>query len=232
MPLQHTALTVFPTPDVSTAQAVAVRVVGQSGGGPQDSPQVRGADGGCELADGHADGTWTRRLRELARPSVLDDFAIRELTSPGRRPLRTDQRTRRPLTNPDQQPQPGLVPTVPQPRRRRIPTRPTHQQQPPNPHERSQLPTHKRPDASSPRTPHHPHRLPTTGQTRRNSPIVHIRKIILNNSVSQPDGCFLIPLAAASQPRFLLATPMPLRSSCRRVEAGNSSRPRRDAGNY
>jgi hypothetical protein len=31
----------------------------------------------AELAGGHADGTWTRRLRELARPAVLvlDDFA-------------------------------------------------------------------------------------------------------------------------------------------------------------
>lgn len=36
----------------------------------------------AELAGGHADGTWTRRLHELARPTVLvlDDFAMRELT--------------------------------------------------------------------------------------------------------------------------------------------------------
>src|SRR6266542_4368256 len=36
----------------------------------------------ADLAGGHADGTWTRRLRELARPTVLilDDFAMRELT--------------------------------------------------------------------------------------------------------------------------------------------------------
>ena len=36
----------------------------------------------AELAGGHADGTWTRRLRELTRPAVLvlDDFAMRELT--------------------------------------------------------------------------------------------------------------------------------------------------------
>lgn len=36
----------------------------------------------ADLASGHADGTWTRRLRELARPAVLilDDFAMRELT--------------------------------------------------------------------------------------------------------------------------------------------------------
>lgn len=37
----------------------------------------------AELAGGHADGTWTRRLRELARPQllILDDFAMRELTA-------------------------------------------------------------------------------------------------------------------------------------------------------
>ena len=36
----------------------------------------------AELAGGHADGTWTRRLHQLARPAVLvlDDFAMRELT--------------------------------------------------------------------------------------------------------------------------------------------------------
>lgn len=37
----------------------------------------------AELAGGHADGTWTRRLRELARPQllILDDFAMRELSA-------------------------------------------------------------------------------------------------------------------------------------------------------
>jgi DNA replication protein DnaC len=37
----------------------------------------------AELAGGHADGTWSRRLRELAKPAVLilDDFGIRELTA-------------------------------------------------------------------------------------------------------------------------------------------------------
>jgi DNA replication protein DnaC len=36
----------------------------------------------AHLAGGHADGTWPRRLGELARPAVLilDDFAMRELT--------------------------------------------------------------------------------------------------------------------------------------------------------
>jgi DNA replication protein DnaC len=37
----------------------------------------------AELAGGHADGTWGRRLRELAKPAVLilDDFGMRELTA-------------------------------------------------------------------------------------------------------------------------------------------------------
>ncbi|CAO5171542.1 transposase [Frankia sp. AiPs1] len=36
----------------------------------------------ADLAGGHADGTWTRRLAELARPALLvDDFAMRELTA-------------------------------------------------------------------------------------------------------------------------------------------------------
>ena len=37
----------------------------------------------ADLAGGHADGTWGRRLRELAQPTVLilDDFAMRELTA-------------------------------------------------------------------------------------------------------------------------------------------------------
>jgi len=37
----------------------------------------------ADLAGGHADNTWTRRLAELARPAVLvlDDFAMRELTA-------------------------------------------------------------------------------------------------------------------------------------------------------
>jgi DNA replication protein DnaC len=37
----------------------------------------------ADLAGGHADGTWTRRLREHARPAVLilDDFGMRELTA-------------------------------------------------------------------------------------------------------------------------------------------------------
>jgi hypothetical protein len=61
-----------------------------------------------------------------------------------RRPLRTHQRTRhhRQIADHHQQPSPRrLVSTVPQPRRRRIPTRPTHQHQPPTARRRTQLPT-------------------------------------------------------------------------------------------
>ncbi|MEV4418229.1 IS21-like element helper ATPase IstB [Catellatospora sp. NPDC049609] len=38
----------------------------------------------ADLAGGHADRTWTKRLGELARPDllILDDFAMRELTAP------------------------------------------------------------------------------------------------------------------------------------------------------
>ena len=37
----------------------------------------------ADLAGGHADRTWDRRLREYTRPAVLilDDFAMRELTA-------------------------------------------------------------------------------------------------------------------------------------------------------
>src|SRR5262249_49589475 len=37
----------------------------------------------ADLAGGHADRTWDRRLRELVRPDVLilDDFAMRQLTA-------------------------------------------------------------------------------------------------------------------------------------------------------
>ena len=124
----------------------------------------------ADLAGGHADGTWTRRLRELARPAVLvlDDFAMRELTpDPGRRPLRTDQRTRRPIADPDLQPVPGrLVSAVPQPRRRRVPARPADQQQPPALHERSQLPTPQPTRARrGPGDHDHPITCTTTGQT-------------------------------------------------------------------
>ncbi|MCF3179046.1 ATP-binding protein [Streptomyces polychromogenes] len=38
----------------------------------------------AELAGGHADRTWDRRMRELVRPDllILDDFAMRQMTAP------------------------------------------------------------------------------------------------------------------------------------------------------
>ena len=123
----------------------------------------------AELAGGHADGTWTRRLRELARPAVLvlDDFAMRELT-----PAQADdlyelinERAGR-SADPDLEPLPGgLVSAVPQPRRRRVPARPTDQQQPPTPHERSQLPTPQKTRARRP-PGHHDHPLDCPQRTR------------------------------------------------------------------
>jgi len=103
----------------------------------------------AELAGGHIDHSWTRRLRELARPAllILDDFGMRELTAAqARRPLRTDHRTDRALAGADLQPLPGrLVSAVSQPRGRRVAARPPDQHQPPDPDERPQLPTNKRP---------------------------------------------------------------------------------------
>jgi DNA replication protein DnaC len=100
----------------------------------------------ADLAGGHADRTWPRRLAELTRPHllILDDFAMRELTAQqaddhyeliseraqaGRSLIATSNRSPR-----------RLVPTVPQPRRRRVPPGPAHQHQPPGLHERTQLP--------------------------------------------------------------------------------------------
>ena len=123
----------------------------------------------AELAGGHADGTWTRRLRELARPAVLvlDDFAMRELT-----PAQADdlyelinERAGRSLILTSNRLAGGLVSTIPQPRRRRVPTRPTDQQQPPTPDERRQLPT---PQTTRARHPHgdHDHQLNCPQRTR------------------------------------------------------------------
>jgi DNA replication protein DnaC len=99
----------------------------------------------ADLAGGHADGTWGRRLRELAQPTVLilDDFGMRELTPQQADDLYelTNERAR-PIADLDQQPVTRrLIPTVPQPHRRRITARPPDQHQPPSVHERTQLPT-------------------------------------------------------------------------------------------
>ncbi|MFE6849101.1 ATP-binding protein [Streptomyces sp. NPDC057686] len=38
----------------------------------------------AELAGGHADRTWDRRMREVVRPDllILDDFTMRQMTAP------------------------------------------------------------------------------------------------------------------------------------------------------
>ena len=101
----------------------------------------------AHLAGGHADRTWHKRLGELARPAVLilDDFAMRELTAAQADDLYeliTERAGRSPGA--DLEPGPaGLVPAVPQPRRRRVPAGPAHQHQPPGLHERTQLPAQK-----------------------------------------------------------------------------------------
>ena len=101
----------------------------------------------AHLAGGHADQSWHKRLSELARPAILilDDFAMRELT-----PAQADdlyelitERAGRSLIWTLEPGAPGLVPAVPQSRRRRVPPGPPHQQQSPALHERTQLQTQK-----------------------------------------------------------------------------------------
>ena len=114
----------------------------------------------ADLAGGHADRTIGQRMREYTRPLVLivDDFAMREHTptqSDDLYDLVSDRADRRQTADPDQQPRAqGLVSAVPQPRRRRIPARPTDQHQPPSPDGRPVLPT---PET----TRHHHHLTPT-----------------------------------------------------------------------
>ena len=101
----------------------------------------------AHLAGGHADHTWHKRLGELTRPAVLilNDFAMRELT-PGQADdlyeLITERSGRSLVLTSNRAPQ-DWYPLFPQPRRRRVPARQGHQQQPPALHERAQLPPQK-----------------------------------------------------------------------------------------
>ena len=72
----------------------------------------------AHLAGGRADGTWHKRLGELARPAVpiLDDFAMRALPPP--RPTTSTSRSPTELAITDltsEQSTPGLVPADPYP---------------------------------------------------------------------------------------------------------------------
>jgi len=62
------------------ATALAIQII-RAGGTARFTTCSRLFD---DLAGGHADGTWARRLRTYTRPDVLilDDFAIRALTGP------------------------------------------------------------------------------------------------------------------------------------------------------
>ena len=104
----------------------------------------------ADLAGGHADRTWERRLREYTRPAVviLDDFAMRELTAVqaddlfelvseraiASRPLILTS-NRAPTDRYALFPNPVVAELLPDP------ARPADQHQPPNPHGRTQLPT-------------------------------------------------------------------------------------------
>ena len=102
-----------------------------------------------DLAGGHADRTWGQRIREYTKPLVLilDDFAMREHTAMHADDLYeliSDRAVNGRAPDPHIEPlTQRLVQPVPQPRRRRITTRPVDQHQPPNPDGRPQLPTPK-----------------------------------------------------------------------------------------
>ncbi len=104
----------------------------------------------ADLAGGHADRTWERRLREYTRPAVviLDDFAMRELTAAQADDLYELVSERaiasRPLILTSNRapadwyalfPNPVVAESLPRP------ARPADQHQPPSPHGRTQLPT-------------------------------------------------------------------------------------------
>ncbi|WP_306457968.1 ATP-binding protein [Streptomyces sp. SA15] len=102
----------------------------------------------ADLAGGHADRTWEKRIRELVRPDVLilDDFAMRQLTAAqadGLYELVSERQGRSLIITSNRAPSDWYP--LPQPRRRRISPRPAHQHQPPGHHERPSYRPNKRP---------------------------------------------------------------------------------------
>jgi hypothetical protein len=102
----------------------------------------------ADLADGHADRTWDRRIRELVRPDVLilDDFAMRQFSAAQADDLY--ELVSELQGRPDHYKQPGtqrLVSALPQPRRRRVAAGPADQYQPSGHHEWPQLPPEQTP---------------------------------------------------------------------------------------
>ncbi len=126
----------------------------------------------ADLAGGHADGTWTRRLRELARPAVLvlDDFAMRELTTTQADDLYEliNERAGRSLILTSNRSPVDWYPLFPNP----VIAESLLDRLINNSHQLlmngAGYRPHKRPGHLAPRTPRHPDRLPTTGQTRGN----------------------------------------------------------------
>ncbi|MFH9728761.1 ATP-binding protein [Streptomyces sp. NPDC017260] len=98
----------------------------------------------ADLADGHADPTWEKRIRELVRPDVLilDDFAMRQMSAAQADDLYelVSERQGRSLIITSNRAPRRLVSPPPQPRRRRVAPGPAHQHQPPGHHERPKLP--------------------------------------------------------------------------------------------
>ncbi|MFI6743834.1 ATP-binding protein [Nonomuraea sp. NPDC050451] len=104
----------------------------------------------ADLAGGHADRTWDKRLAELIRPDVLilDDFAMRQLTATQADDLYelvSERRGRSLIITSNRAPSDWYPlfpnPVVAEP----LLDRPTDQHQPPSHHERTQLPAEQAP---------------------------------------------------------------------------------------
>ncbi|MFD5568976.1 ATP-binding protein [Streptomyces cadmiisoli] len=97
----------------------------------------------AELASGHADRTWEKRIRELVRPDVLilDDFAMRQLSAAHADDLYelVSERQGRSLIITSNRVPSDWYPPLPQPSRRRITHGPADQDQPPDHREWPQL---------------------------------------------------------------------------------------------
>jgi DNA replication protein DnaC len=98
----------------------------------------------AELAGGHADRTWEKRMRELIRPDllILDDFAMRQLSASQADDLHelVSERQGRSLIVTSNRAPSDWYPLFPNPVGRRIAPGPADQLQPPGHRERPQPP--------------------------------------------------------------------------------------------
>ncbi len=108
----------------------------------------------AELAGGHADHSWARRLRELARPAllILDDFGMRELIAAQADDLYEliTERTGRPLVLTSNRSPADWYPLFPNPVVAESLLDQADQHQPPGPDGRPQLPTEQAPRPPAP----------------------------------------------------------------------------------